>query len=113
MTYKQRLNEKFGFDTDTEHSLRELKELTGVPINIMKEVEKRGKGAYANNLGSVRLNDFSKKDDLRKGASKRLSMEQWSNSRVYAFLYKALFQNMRYKKHDMDLFDELKKKKII
>ena len=38
MTYKQRLNEKYGLDKDTEHSLRELKELTGVPIKIMKEV---------------------------------------------------------------------------
>ena len=34
-TYKQRLNEKFGFDKDTEHTLRELKDLTGVPIKIM------------------------------------------------------------------------------
>jgi len=112
-TYKQRLNEKYGLDKDTEHTLIELKYLTGVPIKIMKEVEKRGKGAYANNLGSVRLNDFSKNDDLRKGTSKRLSMEQWSKARIYAFLFKSLFQNMRYKKHDMDLFDELKKKKII
>ena len=76
MTYKQRLNEKYGLDKDTEHSLRELKELTGVPIKIMKEVEKRGKGAYANNLGSVRLNDFSKNDDLRKGASKTMIYEK-------------------------------------
>jgi hypothetical protein len=112
MTYKQRLNEKFGLDKDTEHSFRELKELTGVPINILKEVEKRGKGAYANNLGSVRLNDFSKNDDLRKGASKRLSMEQWSKARIYAFLFKSIFQNMKYKKQDMDLFEELKKNKI-
>ena len=111
-TYKQRLNEKYGLDKDTEHTLKELKELTGVPIKIMKEVEKRGKGAYANNLGSVRLNDFSKNDDLRKGASKRLSMEQWAKARIYAFLFKSIFQNMRYKKHDMDLFEELKKKKI-
>ena len=112
-TYKQRLNEKYGLDKDTEHTLKELKQLTGVPIHIMKEVEKRGKGAYANNLGSVRLNNFSKNDDLRKGASKRLSMEQWSKARIYAFLFKSLFQNMRYKKHDMDLFEELKNKKII
>ena len=70
-TYKQRLNQKYGLDKDIEHTLRELKDLTGVPIKIIKEVEKRGKGAYANNLGSVRLNDFSKNNDLRKGASKR------------------------------------------
>jgi hypothetical protein len=43
MTYKQRLNEKYGLDKDTEHSLRELKELTGVPIKIMKEVENEEK----------------------------------------------------------------------
>ena len=50
---------------------------------------------------------------IRKGASKRLSMEQWAKARIYAFLFKSIFQNMRYKKHDMDLFEELKKKKII
>jgi hypothetical protein len=81
-TYKQRLNEKFGLNKDTEHTLRELK-------------------------------DFSKNDDLRKGTSKRLSMEQWSKSRIYAFLFKSIFQNMRYKKQDTDLFEELKEKKII
>ena len=111
-TYKQRLNEKYGLDKDTEHTLRELKDLTGVPIKIMKDLQ-RGKGAYANNLGSVRLNDFSKNNDLRKGSSKRLSMDQWSKARIYAFLFKSIFQNMRYKKHDMDLFEELKEKKII
>ena len=42
-TYKQRLNEKYGLDKDTEHTLRELKDLTGVPIKIMKEVEKEEK----------------------------------------------------------------------
>ena len=33
-TYKQRLNEKYGLDKDTEHTLRELKDLTGVPIKL-------------------------------------------------------------------------------
>jgi len=83
--------------------------MTGVPVSILKEVYKRGKGAYANNLGSVRLKDGSKNDDLRKGASKRLSMEQWAMARVYAFLYKSLFQNMRYKPQDEDLHDKIKK----
>ena len=44
MTYKQRLNENYGLDKDTEHTLRELKELTGVPIKIMTEVKKKEKG---------------------------------------------------------------------
>ena len=29
-TYKQRLNIKLGLDKDTEHSLKELKEITGI-----------------------------------------------------------------------------------
>jgi len=73
-TYKQRFNEELGFDKDEEHSLKELKEITNIPINFLKEVEKRGYGAYNTNLSSVRLKvDFSKNSDLRKGASKRLS----------------------------------------
>ena len=64
----------------------------------MKEVAKRGKGAYNTNLGSVRLKeDYSKNDDLRKGKSKRLSAEQWSKARVCSFFYKSIFQCMRYK----------------
>jgi len=39
--------------------------------------------------------------------------DQWSKARIYAFLFKSIFQNMRYKKHDMDLYEELKEKKII
>ena len=73
-TYKQRLNIKLGLDEDTEHTLKELKHITGIPIKILKEVKKRGKVAYNTNLRSVRLKeDYSKNDDLRKGKSKRLS----------------------------------------
>ena len=42
-TYKQRLNQKYGLDKVIEHTLRELKDLTGVLIKIMKEVEKEEK----------------------------------------------------------------------
>ena len=107
MTYKQRFNIAFGFDKDEDHSMKDLKEITGIPIRILKEVYKRGEGAYFHNLGSVRLKDFSKNSDLRKGANKRLSMAQWSWSRIYAFIYKTLFQNMRYKKQDTDLYETL------
>ena len=46
----------------------------------MKEVEKRGRGAYANNLGSVRLNDFSK----------RLSIDQSCNLLLLATLFQSV-----------------------
>ena len=82
MTYKERFNKAFNFDKDEDHSLTDLKNITGIPLRILKEVYKRGEGAYYNNLGSVRLKDFTKNPDLRKGASKRLSMSQWSYARV-------------------------------
>jgi len=64
-SYKQRFNEDLGFDKDQEHSLQELKGITGIPVKISKEVDKRGKGAYGKNLGSVRLKeDYSKNPDL-------------------------------------------------
>jgi len=108
-TYKQRINEELGFDKDKEHSLKELKDITKIPLRILKDVEKRGYGAHSSNLSSVRLkDDFSKNTDLRKGASKRLSAEQWSKARIYAFLYKTIFQGMKYKKQDTDLYDKVK-----
>ena len=109
-TYKQRFNEKLGLDKDTSHTMKELKEITGIPIKILKEVNKRGKAAYYNNMASVRLEDFSKNSDLRKGPSKRISVIQWSVARVYAFIYKSIFQSMRYKKQDLDLYDKIKHK---
>ena len=109
MTYKQRFNKAFNFDKDEDHSLTDLKNITGIPLRILKEVYKRGEGAYYHNLGSVRLKDFSNNPDLRKGANKRLSMSQWAMARIYAFIYKSLFQKMRYKKQDTDLYDEIKK----
>ena len=96
MTYKQRFNKEFGFDKDEDHSMKELSNITCIPLSVLKEVYKRGERAYFHNLGSVRLKDFSKNPDLRKGANKRL-----------AFMYKSLFQNMRYKKQDTDLYDVL------
>ena len=108
-TYKQRYNDELGFDKDEEHSLKELKDITKIPLKILKEVEKRGYGAHKTSLSSVRLkDDFSKNTDLRKGASKRLSAEQWSKARIYAFLYKTIFQGMKYMKQDTDLYDEVK-----
>ena len=59
-------------------------------------------------MGSVRLEDFSKNSDMINGASKRLSVIQWSVARVYAFIYKSIFQSMRYKKQDLDLYELIK-----
>ena len=42
-SYKQRLNIKLGLPQDTEHTLKQLENITGIPIKILKEVEKRDK----------------------------------------------------------------------
>ena len=58
---------------------------------------------------SVRIKeDFSKNPDKRKGPSERLSVRQWSKARIYSFIYKSMFQSMRYKKQDLDLYDQIK-----
>ena len=107
MTYKQRFNKEFGFDKDEDHSMKDLKEITGIPIRILREVYNRGEGAYFDNLGSVKTKRLLENPDLRKGSNMRLSMAQWSWSRIYGFIYKSLFQNMKYKKQDTDLYDVL------
>jgi hypothetical protein len=110
-SYKQRLNEELGLNKNTEHTMKKLKKITGIPIKILKEVNKRGIAAYYNNMNSVRLKeDFSKISDMGKGADKRLSVIQWSTARIYAFIYKSIFQSMRYKKQDLDLYDKIKHK---
>ena len=88
--------------------MKELKDIIGIPIKILKEVNERGKTAYYNNIGSVRLKDFSKNDDMRKGFSKRLSVIHWFIARLYAFIYKSIFQCMRCKPHDLDLYEQIK-----
>ena len=45
---------------------------------------------------------------MRKDTSKRLSVIQWSAARVYSFIYKSIFQKMKYKKQDLDLYEQIK-----
>ena len=51
-TYKQRFNEELGFEKEEDHSLKELIDITNIPVKILKEVEKSGYGAYDTNLSS-------------------------------------------------------------
>ena len=77
------------------YSLEELSKLSKVPVSILQEVYNRGVGAYKTNPTSVRM-----KGSFVKGVnapmSKKLSKEQWAQSRVYSFLDKN-------PKHDTDL----------
>jgi hypothetical protein len=71
-------------------SLEELADLTDLPIEALRQVERRGQGAWGSNISSVRLKkDFSHNPDLKKfPRSARLTKEQWGRARVYAFIAK-------------------------
>jgi hypothetical protein len=91
---------------DKSYSLKELSQITKVPLKALQEVYNRGTGAYETNLSSVRLlKDFSKNPDITKyPASARLSKEAWSFARVYSFLNKST----TYKTTDSDIVKKYK-----
>lgn len=100
MTHKQQFNKRYGFPLNKSHSIGVLRELTGIPLKILKEVDKRGRGAWKTNIKSVRtLGTFKKNEDLPR--SKKLSAEQWGIARVYAFINK--LQKGVVLDHDIDL----------
>jgi hypothetical protein len=77
------------------YSLRELSEISKVPLATLQEVYNRGVGAYNTNPESVRLKHSYVKN-VAAPMSAKLSKEQWAFARVYSFL-------MGNPKHDEDL----------
>ena len=86
-THKQQWNKRHGYDKDASHSLAEIARVSKIPVATLKKVYERGEGAYSNNLKSVRMKGSYKKN-VEAPASKKLSMAQWSQARVYAFVNK-------------------------
>jgi hypothetical protein len=82
---------KMGLPKDSSFSIEELAELTDLPVEALYEIRDRGVGAWKNNLASIRLKkDFSKNPDTKKyPRSARLTKENWSMGRIYAFLNKS------------------------
>jgi hypothetical protein len=88
-THRANVFRKYGLPMGQSFSLEELAKITKVPLEALKEVEKRGRGAYANNLASVRLKgSFMKNPSAAIGRSGRLSINQWAFARVFSFLDK-------------------------
>lgn len=88
LTYRQQFLKKYNLPPDSHLSVSEIAKLTGVPKKALDEVAKRGAGAWASNLASVRLKkDFSKNPDTKAfPRSERLSQEQWKMARIYSFV---------------------------
>ena len=108
-TYKAKYNRKFNKGMDVSNNKAKISKQTGIPKRILDEVYDRGVGAYKGNLASVRLKgSFKKNPDLRKGASMRLSKEQWAIARVYAFVMKTL-NPKEPQNQDLDLIKEARR----
>lgn len=86
-TNKQRFLKKHGLDKDTTLSIAEMAKLSGFPVKALKEVEKKGYGAYETNPTSVRMKGTFEKN-IDAPMSQKLSASQWAIARVYAFLMK-------------------------
>lgn len=107
-TNKEKFNKFFGFPLDQSHSIKELADTSGIPLRILKQVEKRGAGAYETNPESVRLKKSFKKDPTVKDMSKKLSQEMWAIARVYGFIMLNPKQ-INTGKPDRDLFEKVLK----
>ncbi len=70
ITYKNKFNKKYGFDSDESHSLAEIAKLTKLKLSALQDIYDKGIGAYKTNPQSVRPNVKSK--------------EQWAMARVYS-----------------------------
>ena len=110
LTHKQQVNKRYKQPLDKSNSMEELSKMTKIPLNILKEVYKRGIGAWRTNIRSVRQRGTFKKNlDLPR--SQKLSAEQWGISRIYAFINK--LQTKQELNHDIDLARQIPNIKII
>ena len=99
-THRENFFQRHGIPLSESLSLSQVARKAGIPLAALQQVYKRGEGAYANNLASVRLKDFSKNPDTSShGRADRLSMQQWAMARVYSFVDKGT----TYKTTDSDI----------
>jgi len=88
-THKQQFNKRHGFEKDEPHSLAEISKISKIKKSILQEVYNRGTGAFKT-AGPSRPN---------------MTIESWSQARVYAFVNK-IEKGIKLN-HDTDLFDKL------
>jgi len=84
MTHRENVLRKLGLP-DKSYSLPFLAHASKVPLGILKEVEKRGYGAYNTQPNSVRLKGSYVKN-VPTAMAYKLSAQQWSRARVFSFL---------------------------
>ena len=86
-TFREKFFEKHKLDKDEGLSLAKIARLSKMPLEILKQVELRGKGAHRGNPESVR----DAKTGEKKGGKSlkgKMSAAQWGRARVYGFIMK-------------------------
>jgi hypothetical protein len=89
----------------TQHlSIQDISRLSGVNMNILNSVYRRGLGAAATNPASIRIKgSFLKNPNLKLyPISARLSAPQWAMARIYAYV-DPISPGKNYYKQDADL----------
>jgi len=103
-TNKQKYNKKYKQALNTPNSKKDISKKTGIPMRILDAVYDRGLAAHKNNPTSVR-----NVKGVKGGGGKKMSAQQWGQSRVYSFVVKA---PGTWGKADKDLADKVKNLKI-
>lgn len=92
-TNREQFLKKHGLPLDTSLSLNEISKLAKMPMNAIRKVYDRGRGAWKSNIESVRLKPGTQygrafQKDVKAPRSAKLTPEQWGYGRVYAFVMK-------------------------
>ena len=92
-TNREKFLRKHNLSTDTSLSLLEISKLSGMPLNALRKVYERGRGAWKTNIESVRLKPGTQygpayKKNVDAPRSAKLTAEQWGYGRVFAFVMK-------------------------
>ena len=89
-THRELFYRKHNIPLSKSLTIEEIASIANVPLKALKEIEKRGEGAWSHNLASVRVkSNFTKNPDvyhIRRPS--RLPMRQWSFARIFSFLTK-------------------------
>ena len=93
VTNREKFLKKHGLPKDTSLSLREVADLSGMPLSALRLVYNKGRGAWKSNIESVRLKPGTSygpayKKGVSAPRSAKLSPEQWGMGRVYALVMK-------------------------
>lgn len=84
MTHRTQFLRRHGI---TDPTLSKISKASGVSVRDLKEIDKRGRGAWKTNPESVRLKGTFRKDPTAPRSAK-LSAEQWGKSRIYSMVNK-------------------------